>query len=94
MSETFFAMTASSWGVLMALSPVLQIARMRRRRSSADFSLGYFTVLMVGFVLWIAYGVVIRNAALIVPNAVALIVGAATVIIAIRYRGSCPTSSA
>jgi hypothetical protein len=43
-------------------------------------------VLLVGFALWIAYGVVIENWFLIVPNAVALTVSAATIAVALRYR--------
>lgn len=78
---------AASWGVLMALSPLLQIRRMLDRRSSADISLAYLGVLEVGFTLWIAYGVALPNLAIIVPNVVALLIGAATILIAIRFRG-------
>lgn len=77
---------AASWGVLMALSPILQIRRMLERRSSADVSLAYLGVLELGFALWIAYGLALGNAALIVPNSVAFIIGAATIGIAVRYR--------
>jgi len=77
---------AASWGVLMAISPMLQIRRMLERRSSADVSLAYLGVLQVGFTLWIAYGISLGNLALIVPNSVAFLVGVATVIVAVRYR--------
>lgn len=80
------ALVAASWGVLMAISPLLQIRRMIQRRSSSDLSLSYLGVLLIGFTLWMAYGVSIRNLALIVPNAVAFMVGVATVLIARRYR--------
>lgn len=49
-------------------------------------SIGYLGVLLVGFCLWIAYGFSIGNAALIIPNSVALVVGVVTVIVARRYR--------
>jgi MtN3 and saliva related transmembrane protein len=78
---------AASWGVLMALSPLLQIRRMLERRSSADISIAYLTVLEVGFSLWIAYGISLRNLAIVVPNSVALLIGAGTIVIALRYRG-------
>ena len=70
----------------MALSPVLQIRRMMRRRSSADLSIGYFIVLIFGFGLWIAYGTSISNAALLIPNVVALVVALATIGVAVSYR--------
>ncbi len=90
MSDTL-AVLAASWGVLMALSPILQIRRILERRSSDDVSLGYLGVLLVGFTLWVAYGISLGNAALIVPNLVALVVGVVTVVIARRYR--TPTAS-
>jgi uncharacterized protein with PQ loop repeat len=77
---------AASWGVLMALSPILQIRRMLERRSSADVSIAVLSVLELGFTLWIAYGIALGNAALVVPNSVAFVVGAGTIAIAIRYR--------
>ena len=80
------AVLAASWGVLMALSPVLQIRRILERRSSDDISLSYLGVLVIGFVLWLAYGIALGNAALIVPNAVALTIGLATAAVAIRFR--------
>lgn len=80
------AALAASWGVLMALSPILQVRRMLERRSSADLSLSYLGVLQVGFSLWIAYGIALRNVAIIVPNSVAFLIGVATILIAVHYR--------
>jgi MtN3 and saliva related transmembrane protein len=80
------AVIAATWGVLMAASPLLQIRRMLERRSSADLSLSYLAVLMVGFSLWVAYGVAIGNLALIIPNSVALVIGLATILIALHFR--------
>ena len=87
MLETVLGATAASWAILMAISPALQIRKIRRHRSSREVSITYFWVLLVGFALWIAYGVVIENWFLIVPNAVALMVSAATIIVAVKYRG-------
>jgi uncharacterized protein with PQ loop repeat len=77
---------AASWGVMMALSPLLQMRRIFERRSSDDLSISYLVVLQVGFALWIGYGIALRNPAIIVPNSVAFLVGAATIAIAMRYR--------
>ena len=89
MATTGLAIAAAAWGVLMALSPVLQIRRMLRQRSSADVSIGYFAVLRGGFLLGICYGIAARNLALIVPNTVALLTGASTVAVALRLgRGT------
>ncbi|MEX1072334.1 MAG: SemiSWEET family transporter [Chloroflexota bacterium] len=77
---------AASYGVLMAISPALQIRRMLERRSSADVSLSYLLVLEVGFLLWIAYGFALPNVAIIVPNIVAVSVGLATILVARHFR--------
>ena len=61
------AAIAASWGVLMALSPLLH-----------------------RLLALHAYGIALRNLAIIVPNSVAFLVGAATIAIAFRYRGSSP----
>ena len=89
MTTTGLAVAAATWGVLMGVSPVLQIRRMLRQRSSRDVSIGYFAVLLAGFLLWICYGIASRNLALIVPNTVALLVGASTVAVALQLgRGT------
>ena len=90
MFETVLAGAAATWGVLMALSPALQIHKMIRYRSSRDVSIGYFCVLLVGFVLWVAYGITIDNYVLAVPNAVAFSVCVATIVVALWYRRSAP----
>ena len=80
------AVTASAWGVLMGLSPVLQIRSMLRERSSREVSLGYFSILLVGFLLWISYGLAAGNMWLVVPNSIALLVGLTLVAVALRLR--------
>ncbi|MCK6066132.1 MULTISPECIES: SemiSWEET family sugar transporter [Microbacterium] len=62
---------ASAWGIVMAIAPVLQIIRMLRRRSAEDISLGYFALLVPGFILWVAYGIATADIFLTAPNALA-----------------------
>jgi MtN3 and saliva related transmembrane protein len=78
--------SAAAWGLIMAISPALQIRRMMLTRSSEDVSVGYLTVLLPGFVLWVAYGVASDDVPLVVPNVVALCVGTLTVGYALRLR--------
>jgi MtN3 and saliva related transmembrane protein len=77
---------AAAWGVLMAISPLLQIRRILERRSSADVSIAYLAVLQIGFMLWVGYGLALGNQAIVVPNSVAFLVGVATILIALRFR--------
>jgi uncharacterized protein with PQ loop repeat len=86
MAATVLATAASSWAVLMGIAPVLQIRRMLREQSSREVSLGYFIILLVGFLLWIAYGAAAGIPALVIPNIVALLVGATVIIVALHLR--------
>ncbi len=84
--ESVLAVTAATWAIAMALGPLLQIRTIVEQRSSSGNSVGYFVILLVGFALWMAYGVAASNLALIIPNAVAAVVIAATIAVAWRYR--------
>jgi MtN3 and saliva related transmembrane protein len=86
MAENILAAAASSWAVLMGIAPLLQIRRMLREHSSGQISVGYFTILLIGFLLWIAYGASARIMALVIPNIVSLLVGAAVIIVTLRLR--------
>ena len=83
---TVLAISAATWGIAMAVSPVLQIRKIVRHRSSHGVSIGYMSVLFVGFLLWLAYGIALGNWAMIVPNIVAAIVIIATMAVTVRYR--------
>jgi MtN3 and saliva related transmembrane protein len=78
--------TAASFGVLMAISPLLQIRRMFQTRSSTDVSLGYLWVIEIGFFVWMAYGLSLRNLAIVIPNCVAVTVTLATILVARHFR--------
>ncbi len=84
--ESALAVIAATWAIAMAVGPVLQIRKIVQLRSSRGVSIGYFLVLLVGFVLWLAYGLAAANLALIIPNVVALLVISMTILVALRYR--------
>ena len=86
MLTTALAVAAASWAVLMALGPILQIRAIVRQRSSRGVSIAYFGVLLVGFVLWVAYGLASETLALVIPNTIAFLAALATVVVALRYR--------
>jgi len=85
-TSDFLAIGATCAGLAMALSPVLQIRRMRRTRSSNDLSLLYLSLLDLGFVMWIAYGLSIGNWVVVGTNTASLTFMSVTILIALRYR--------
>jgi uncharacterized protein with PQ loop repeat len=82
------AVAAATWGVAMSFAPLLQIRAIRAHGSSQAVSVGYQQVLLVGFVLWLAYGISIRNLPLMITNTVAAIVCSATILVVFRFRRS------
>jgi uncharacterized protein with PQ loop repeat len=74
----------------MGIAPALQIRRMLRARSSREVSVAYFMVLIIGFLLWIGYGVAAGIPALVIPNIVAVLTAATVVIVALRLRRHPP----
>src|SRR5436309_5798209 len=86
MLETVLGAAAAAWGILMAISPGLQIRKMLLHHSSREVSIAYFWVLLVGFTLWVAYGLSITNWYLVVPNAVAFTVCSTTIAVALAFR--------
>jgi MtN3 and saliva related transmembrane protein len=86
MVSTTLGITAASWALVMALAPILQIREIRRRDSSEGLAIGYFAVLLVGFALWVAYGVARHDTPLVVPNCVAFLVMGCTIVVALAKR--------
>jgi len=80
------AIVATMAGLLMAVSPVLQVRRMFRTRSSNDVSLLYLSMLCGGFVAWLAYGYSLGNPAMIISNTASLGFMAFTILVALRFR--------
>ncbi len=80
------AVSAGTWGVVMAIAPAMQLRKMVRTRNSRDVSMRFFGLLLPGYVLWVSYGVARGDPALIVPNAVAFCVAIATMLVAVHFR--------
>ena len=85
-TTTLLGISATAFGVAMGLSPLLQLRTIIARRSSDDVSIAFLGVLLVGFVLWLAYGIALSNPALIISNAVAIATYAITTVGVLRFR--------
>jgi MtN3 and saliva related transmembrane protein len=85
-TSDILAVLATIAGLAMAVSPILQIRRMRRTQSSNDVSLLYFGLLCLGFVAWISYGASITNWVVVGTNTASLLFMLVTILVALRYR--------
>ena len=59
-------------GALTTACVVPQLVRCHRTRSAADLSYAHLGALCAGLGLWLAYGALIRQVPVVVPNALAL----------------------
>ncbi|HEY7852306.1 MAG TPA: SemiSWEET transporter, partial [Caulobacteraceae bacterium] len=62
-----------------------QVLRAWRTRSTRDISLGMFLVFSVGILLWLIYGLMVRDAPLIAANAVTLVLALTILVLKLRH---------
>lgn len=70
----------------MAVGPLLQIARILKRRHSGDVSIFYLSIIAAGASIWAAYGVAIGDPPLIIANTVGVLTNVGTIIVVFLYR--------
>lgn len=80
------ALVTTFWGLLMGLAPLLQVRVIVRDRSSEGVSVGWVLILLIGFLLWLTYGIVNRDVPLIISNVVAAVVTTTLLVTIRRYR--------
>jgi uncharacterized protein with PQ loop repeat len=80
------AVGATIAGLTMAIAPALQMRRMLRTGSSRDVSIGYLSLLCVGFLIWMSYGVALGNLPMMLSNTASLTFMVATISVALYLR--------
>ena len=71
-------------GLFTTLSFIPQIAKIYRTQRTRDLSLSTYVLLAVGLLLWIVYGVTLRQIAIILPNSVVFVMSLYIIILKIR----------
>ncbi len=82
------ATAATAYGVLAALSVLLQARQMLARRTSCEVSGRFFASYAGGYAMWLLYGLSVCNVPLIVVDAVGLLCAGVTLGVALSLRGS------
>lgn len=73
-------------GGLTTLSFVPQVRKIWKTKSAGDVSLLMFVAFCVGVSLWIVYGFMKGEAAIIITNAVTLLLGSAIVWMKLKFK--------
>jgi len=79
---TILGLTA---GFCTTLAFLPQVLKTWRTRSTADISLGMFSVLVFGIVLWLIYGALTSDLPLVVANTATLILAGIILVLKIRH---------
>jgi len=79
---------ATVYGVLAALSVLLQARQLLARRASCEVSGRFFASYAVGYGIWLLYGLSVGNVPLIVVDTVGLLCGGLTLAVTLSLRGS------
>ena len=78
---------ATVYGVLAALTALLQTRQMLARRSSRAVSAGFLASYAGGYAIWLAYGLSTGSLPLIAVDTVGLLCGGLTLAVALSFRG-------
>ena len=83
---SLLAAIATAYGMVGSCSSLLQARCMVHRRCADDVSLGFLCTVTCGYLIWLAYGISIKNLPLIAVDSVGLTCGAVTCSIALHLR--------
>src|SRR5262245_37018741 len=87
-AEQFFGAAATAYGVLAALTTLLQARQMLARGTSCEVSGRFFASQAGGYAIWLLHGLSTGNLALITVDTVGLLCGGLTLAVALSLRGS------
>ena len=73
-------------GGLTTASFVPQVLKIWKTKSAEDVSLTMFVAFCIGVCLWLAYGFIKQDWAILVTNGVTLLLGLAILMMKIKYR--------
>lgn len=85
-AEVVTGIAAGTAGIMMGIAPLLQAARVHRRRHSDDVSAVWLVILAVGGAVWLVRGLVVGDAPIIIANVVVVISSLFTLGVVLHYR--------
>ena len=87
-ASQLFGTAATAYGVIAALTALLQARQMLARRTSCEVSGRFFASYVGGYAIWLLYGLSVGSTPLIVVDSVGLLCGGLTLAVTLSLRGS------
>jgi uncharacterized protein with PQ loop repeat len=78
----------TAYGVLAALSVLLQARQMLSQRASCEVSGRFFALYAGGYAIWLLYGINVGNGPLVIVDGVGLLCAGLTLAVTLALRGS------
>lgn len=72
--------------VLTTIAYLPQVIKTWKSKSASDLSLGLFTILTSGVLLWLLYGILIGNPIIITANTITLLLTGSMLYFKLRYK--------
>jgi len=63
-----------------------QLIKAIKTKSTKDLSLGMFIILSIGVLLWLIYGIITKDAPIIVANTIALVGSSSLLVLKLKYK--------
>jgi MtN3 and saliva related transmembrane protein len=82
LKSTFLGLTAA---LCTTVAFVPQVMKTWKTRSTVDISLSMYLILLLGIILWLAYGVLLGDAPLIAANGITLVLAMSILIFKLQY---------
>lgn len=73
-------------GTLTTIAFVPQAIKIYRTKNAQNLSILTFSIFSIGVLLWLVYGILIKEAPIIIANAITLILIILIVVMKIRYK--------
>jgi len=85
MSWTWQEILGLMGGILINLAFVPQVYRLFKLKSAREVSLPFTTMLIIGGIFWLSYGIAISKASIIISNIVAIILSVMMLLAKLKY---------
>lgn len=73
-------------GALTTIAFLPQVIKTWKSRSAKDLSLGMFSLFCLGLVLWLVYGIIIRDIPVIAANLLTLMLASTLLFFKLRFK--------
>jgi MtN3 and saliva related transmembrane protein len=65
---TTLAILAATFGIVGGIATLPQVIKIFRRKSAKDISILTYSLLLIGAIIWLLYGIELKNFAVIITN--------------------------